>query len=207
MPSLKPLAKEVNQAVKRELRRSGFRYRQHAFIKQISPATVGEVLVQTKSYVEEQVVLLHTNVGVYNAPIQELVDEWSGQDTKYHMTPTALEPLYELSDRPGYFDWQFTPACNIEEIVSDLVYQVLLFGVPFMERLSTTDAMLDYLLVHGCVAPEHTRYAIPAAYWVLGRKEEARRYVKKVIDELANDTNDRYREETVQKYAEVMLKI
>lgn len=206
MPSLKHLIKDIEQVAKAQLAEVGFRKRKVTFTKDINSETIGVVGFQRSTYHHEQVVDIYPIIGMINRSVGKYTVEWSGIDNVKHSVAMIPEPLCYVLPENDYKSWEFEPGCDTGKIVEDIVGGIVRHGVLWMESLSSTEAFLTRQLKHPEPAPEYYRYTIPAAYYALGRKEEAREYVKKVIEETSNHWN-KHQREWGEKYAEVMLRI
>lgn len=164
MPSLRPLIKEINQIAKARFAEIGFRKRKYAFAKDVNDVTVGLVPIGLTSYHHEQVVTSDCGIIVHNKEIERLASEWSGYDSLKMLIATVFEPLYELMQTPTYVSWRFTPECNVHEVFKNIFENVKQYGISYIERLSTTEAVLEYLLVHySKILPTTSRcYTIPS---------------------------------------------
>ncbi|MEP0827209.1 MAG: hypothetical protein HRF51_01695 [bacterium] len=185
MGSLIPLKKEVERCLRVELERIDFRRSKGSFLKTINDQTDGWLGLTPAILQQYGVVDIFPVVGVLNKPIWNLAQQWWGYEPpKGWIWPTASEPLYKLANAPESYSWQFDRIEKIPTLVKDLADRISHYGISWINRLSSAESLLEYILSHGAHGVEFTKYAIPAAYIVLNRREEARQYVQRALREI-----------------------
>ena len=215
MTSSPSLSKTAKLACRAEVEAAGFSYHKGSFVMEIAKDFVGSVGLATAAYPAERKYLITPVVGATNLEVEKLVAGWwrvrqETQRSRYYL-PTALTPLGYLMPENTYKSWYFSPDKEAASLAKDMVFCVEVYGLSWMRSLADPRALLHWLLEKQAGSPDFRKYAIPAVYCLLGETQNARDYVRQVVQEIENRGPDYlwsgYVYGWAEEYKRVMLTI
>ena len=99
---------------------------------------------------------------------------WLGPDP----LPTGIsQHLGYLMPKHTYTLWNFPLGKNVSGKVADLVGAVEEFGIPFMEKNNTLEALCETMASGKVGTTEQIAFSLPVVLHLLGRREEAGAYL------------------------------
>jgi hypothetical protein len=112
---------------------------------------------------------------------------WFGPDP----LPTGIsQHLGYLMPKHTYTVWTFRLGKNVSAKVADLVSSVEKFGIPFMEKHTTLQALCETMASGMVGTTEQVVYSLPVGLYLLGRREEALAYLEAELRKLGTANHD-----------------
>lgn len=172
------LAKAVRATCERELTSIGFRKEGYVFVYKMSVGFLGWLGLIERVYVDGSVAVA-PNVGVRADEVTALVSTLSGRNPLV----TVSSNLGYVMPQSSYYRQLFRDENDIQHGARELCDVVRVFGLSFMRRHDTLEAIRDSLEMH-LALESNASYALPVVYFLLGEKRLARERVESRLSKL-----------------------
>lgn len=116
-------------------------------------------------------------VGVRHQVLEAKVAQLCGDTVHSYIPPTMSISVGYASPEGKYQSWLFGDGRDFEVVAADLLTSVLEFGVPYMEKRSSLEAIVN-AMARGEGVGERTVYRLPVGHLLLGDPARAEKEVK-----------------------------
>ncbi len=112
-------------------------------------------------------------LAVRHQPLERNVAELLNERFHPYTPGTVGTSLGYLTPQDRYLTWKFTPSTDVDATVRDLVRSLAQYGLPFLDRNSTMEAIVGTMGLPRFRVNMHHCYRLPVAYALLGNREAA----------------------------------
>lgn len=143
-------------------------------------------------------------VGVRYRPIEDKVEEWSGEKALTVVGTTITTPLGYVTPNQTYMEWSFRPGTDTAAEIAQIMRSIQDYGLPFMMKHSTLAAVTKALEEGHFTYNDSRRYRLPVAYLLQGKSQLAVQMVNEELSRLETRVDGAAQD--YRKFAERFLK-
>ena len=131
----------------------------------------------------EKIYKVNPVMGLINTKVEDLIhyckDDWSIKP----YSPTIVKSIGYLTPKNTYMRWEIKKPRQINKEVNNLLKYITRYGIPWMEKMSDRDELLNALKAREGI-PGYFIYRIPALLVIMGKKDEALFYAESFYQQL-----------------------
>lgn len=192
MPNTKATFKNsILVIIQERLASISFYKKETGFSRELGKDTSGYVGLPVSSNLPKSRIGISPVVGITFRPIEDLLKMLSGSSL-FLGGVTLTEALGYLTPEKRFLQWVFDPALPdlVAPEIAKIIRAVEEYGLPFMEEHITLNSIIAELEAKRFTVNDLRRYRLPAAYFLVGRREDALKFVEGELRELYKRTDE-----------------
>ena len=186
----KKIISEVMRIARQELCALGMRKRTgEIYTCKLNEETLGWIGLNRAIERGNGMLEINPVIGVRNQSLEKVLSDIRGEKFHTYIPPSTGIHLGYLMPQKDYVPWLFAEGKDNTAKVKDMVVTIMKYGKPFMKANDTLETLCDTMANSKHGIPEQTAYRLPIAYFLLGERDKARKYLATQLKELGNRTD------------------
>lgn len=182
LKGVKKRLKEIQAGVLKNLAEYGFYNNTGFIIRQIDKDTIFVVGLNHAVYAADDAITINPVMSISNIRVRKLLEILMEWEHRNFPSSVVSRPLGYLMPESNYKDWEFSiSADSIEDPLNDMIYNIINYGIPWMEKQTDWRILLEVSKKYGLIG--YTDYIPPVILLEYGEKQKAVEYGEMIIKE------------------------